>query len=205
MGLRAIGQATLELNRVRVPGHRVLVASDGIGHGQVFLNERRIALACMALGKLEALFEAMVADLAARTRHRLPVTEMQTVQAGLGRYWAALEAVRAMVDRMLRRLPPDQAGPAGATWDPTVAATKYFVLEQMSAMLTIAQRLLGGTWYYDDEPFGRWIGTRASSRPRGPQATLEVDLGIWGAATAKADLQRRRQSPSPRLVQSYSC
>jgi hypothetical protein len=103
-------------------------------------------------------------------RHRLPVTEMQAVQAGLGRYWAALEAVRAMVDRMLRRLPPDQASPAGATWDPTVAATKYFVLEQMSAMLTIAQRLLGGTWYHDDEPFGRWIGTsRASSRPRGPR------------------------------------
>jgi alkylation response protein AidB-like acyl-CoA dehydrogenase len=206
MGLRAIGQATLQLDRVRVPGDRVLVASDGIGHGQVFLNERRIALACMAVGKLEALFEGMVADLADRRRYRQPVTEMQAVQAGLGRYWAALEAVRAMVDRMLRRLPPDQAGPAGATWDPTVAATKYFVLEQMSAMLAIAQRLLGGTWYYDDEPFGRWMRDLQGFLPAaGTQATLEVDLGIWGAATAKAELQRRRQSPSPRLVQSYSC
>lgn len=66
MGLRSIGQATLRLDCVRVPAGRVLVASDGIGHGQRFLNQRRIALACMALGKLEALFEGMVADLAAR-------------------------------------------------------------------------------------------------------------------------------------------
>jgi alkylation response protein AidB-like acyl-CoA dehydrogenase len=90
-------------------------------------------------------------------------------------------------------IPPMVVVPS-ATWDPTVAATKYFVLEQMSAMLAIAQRLLGGTWYYDDEPFGRWMRDLQGFLPAaGTQATLEVDLGIWGAATAKADLQRRRQ------------
>ena len=61
------------------------LACDRIGHGQWFLNERRISLACMALGKLEALFEGMVANLTARRRYQLPVTEMQAVQAGLGR------------------------------------------------------------------------------------------------------------------------
>jgi hypothetical protein len=59
-------------------------------HGQLFLNERRISLACMALGKLEALFEGMVANLTARRRHRLPMTQMQAVQAAsaaAGRRW----------------------------------------------------------------------------------------------------------------------
>jgi alkylation response protein AidB-like acyl-CoA dehydrogenase len=184
MGLRSSGQARLGLDRVTVPSGRVLVASDGVGHGQLFLNERRISLACMVLGKLEALFETMVANLTARRRHRLPVTEMQAVQAGLGRCWAALEAIRAMVDRMLRHVSRDQEHAAGSTWDPTVAVTKYFVLEQMSSMLGIAQRLLGGSWYYDDEPFGRWMRDLQGFIPAaGTQGTLEVDLGIWAAAT----------------------
>jgi alkylation response protein AidB-like acyl-CoA dehydrogenase len=110
---------------------------------------------------------------------------MQAVQASLGRFWAALEANRAMVERMLRQVPPDQAGAADTTWHPTVAVTKYFVLEQTSAMLGIAQRLLGGTWYYDEEPFGRWMRDLQGFIPAaGTQATLEVDLGIWAAATA---------------------
>ena len=187
MGLRSSGQATLRFDHVTVPAARVLVPSDGIGHGQLFLNERRISLACMALGKLEALFEGMVASLTARRRHRLPVTEMQAVQAGLGRCWAALEAIRAVVDRMLELVSRDQESPADMTWNPAVAVTKYFVLEQMSAMLAIAQRLLGGSWYYDDEPFGRWMRDLQGFIPAaGTQGILEVDLGIWATAMATA-------------------
>jgi hypothetical protein len=55
----------------------------------------------------------------------------------------------------VRSGPWSTACSANSTWDPTVAVTKYLVLEQMSAMLGIAQHLLGGSWYYDDEPFGR--------------------------------------------------
>lgn len=184
MGLRSTGQADLRLDGVKVPADRVLVASDGIGHGQIFLNERRAALACMALGKLEAFFHHMVAHLAARRRHRLPVTEMQAVQAGLGRFWSSLESIRAMVDRMLGVLRREPASAADAVWDPTVAVTKYFALEQMSAMLLLAQRLLGGCWYYDDEPFGRWMRDLQGLIPAaGTQGILEVDLGIWGAST----------------------
>ena len=193
MGLRSSGQATLRLDHVTVPAARVLAPSDGIGHGQLFLNERRISLACMALGKLEALFEGMVASLAARRRHRLPVTEMQ---AGLGRCWAALEAIRAMVDRMLCQVSRDQEGFADTTWDPTVAVTKYVVLEQMSAVLGIAQRLLGGSWYYDDEPFGRWMRDLQGFIPAaGTQGTLEVDLGIWPTAMATWPSSSRSQAP----------
>jgi hypothetical protein len=47
--------------------------------------------------------------------------------------------------------------------------------------------LLGGTWYYDDEPFGQWMRDLQGFIPAaGTQATLEVDLGTWAAATAKA-------------------
>jgi alkylation response protein AidB-like acyl-CoA dehydrogenase len=110
---------------------------------------------------------------------------MQAVQAGLGRGWAALEVIRAMVDRMLRHVSRDQENCADSTWDPTVAVTKYFVLEQMSAMLGIAQQFLGGSWYYDDEPFGRWMRDLQGFIPAaGTQGILEVDLGIWATAMA---------------------
>jgi acyl-CoA dehydrogenase len=195
MGLRGTGMALLRLDEVRVGPDRVLAASDGIGHGQVFLNERRIALACVALGKLEALFELMVANLAARRRHGLPVTEMQAVQASLGRFWSSLEAVRAMVDRMLHLLGRQPVSAADAVWDPTVAVTKYFAIEQMSAMLAIAQRLLGGCWYFDEEPFGRWMrDLQGLIAAAGTQGILEVDLGIWGTS---GGLRTARSAPQP--------
>jgi hypothetical protein len=88
-----------------------------------------------------------------------------------------------MVEGMLRHVSRDQESSADSTWDPTVAVTKYFVLEQMSAMLGIWQHLLGGSWYYDDEPFGRWMPDLQGFIPAaGTQGTLEVDLGIWATA-----------------------
>jgi acyl-CoA dehydrogenase len=183
LGLRSAGLATLRLDRVSVPADRVLVANDGIGHAQVLLNERRIALPCIAAGKLEALFEALVADLAARQRHGLPVTAMQAVQAELGRCWAILETVRAVVDRLMAYL--DRPVDATSTWDAVVAAAKYSVLDHVATMLGIAQRLLGGTWYHDEEPLGRWMRDLQGLLPlAGTQAILEVDLGIAAAAQA---------------------
>lgn len=176
-----------------VPAERVL-ARDGIGYGQHFLNGRRIALVCSALGKLEALFEAMVADLAARRRQGMPVTAMQSVQAGLGRCWVALETIRAVVDRMLRPAPGGQDGLASQTWDPTVAAAKYAVVEQMGTVLRTAQHLLGGAWYLDESPFGRWMRDVQGIIPlAGSPGVLEVDLGLWASATA-------RTAAAPRLV-----
>jgi alkylation response protein AidB-like acyl-CoA dehydrogenase len=52
-------------------------------------------------------------------------------------------------------------------------------------MLGIAQRLLGGTWYHDEEPLGRWMRDLQGLLPlAGTQAILEVDLGIAAAAQA---------------------
>ena len=73
--------------------------------------------------------------------------------------------------------------PPAATWDQTVAAAKYIVLNQATTMIGIAQRLLGGTWYHDGEPFGRWMRNVHGLVPlAGTPPVLEVDLEI--AATA---------------------
>jgi hypothetical protein len=52
--------------------------------------------------------------------------------------------------------------------------------------------LARGTWYYDDEPFGRRMRDLQGFIPAaGTQATLEVDPGIRGVATATADRRKR--------------
>jgi alkylation response protein AidB-like acyl-CoA dehydrogenase len=113
-------------------------------------------------------------------RHGLPVS---AVQAELGRYWAILETVRAVVDRLLAYL--DRPVAAAPTWDAVVAAAKYSVLDHVATMLGSAQRLLGGTWYHEEEPLGRWMRDPWGLLPlAGTQAILEVDLGIALAAQA---------------------
>jgi acyl-CoA dehydrogenase len=113
-------------------------------------------------------------------RHGLPVTAMQAVQAELGRCWAIPETVRAVVDRLLAYL--DRPVAAAPTWDAVVAAAKYSVLDHVATMLGSAQRLLGGTWYHEEEPLGRWMHDLQGLLPlAGAQAILEVDLGIAAA------------------------
>jgi alkylation response protein AidB-like acyl-CoA dehydrogenase len=198
MGLCATGQAEVRFNDVVVDLDRVVVAADGVTDAQKFLNERRIAIPCMVLGRLEALFEATIRDLAGRQRYRAPLTEMQAIQAGLGRMSASLDAMRAMVERMLAALAHDEAARASVAdeaWHPLVAATKYFVVEEATTFVRLAQHLLGGRWYYAQWPFGRWmrdvLGFIAAA---GTQGILEVDLGVLACSEIECRAARKRTS-----------
>jgi alkylation response protein AidB-like acyl-CoA dehydrogenase len=184
LGLRALGQGELRMTGVELAAERILVASDALSHAQVFLSSRRIAIPCFVLGRLEAFFEASARDLSSRMRYGLPASEMQAVQAALGRMWAQVETCRALVEQMLRRLGDrDERSAADRAWDPAVAATKYAVLEQARAFLYDAQNILGGRWYYTKWPFGRWMRDLMGMIPAaGTQAILEVDIGMLASS-----------------------
>jgi alkylation response protein AidB-like acyl-CoA dehydrogenase len=189
MGLRALGQAEVRFRGVELDERRLLVPVDALSHAQAFLNTRRIAIPSFVLGRLETFFDAIVSDLEGRVRYRTPVVEMQAVQATLGRMWASIEACRASVDRMWGGL----AAPASLAWNPSVAATKYMVVEAMDDFIRDAQRLLGGRWYFDRWPYGRWMRDLLGLIPAaGTQAILEVDLGVLAAHDAHI---RRRGGP----------
>jgi alkylation response protein AidB-like acyl-CoA dehydrogenase len=192
LGLRALGQGELRMTGVELVSERILIPSDALSHAQVFLSSRRSIIPCFVLGRLEAFFEATASDLSSRMRYGLPASEMQAVQAVLGRMWAQIETCRALVERMLHRLgDSDERSAADRAWDPAVAATKYAVMEQARAFLHDAQNILGGRWYYAKWPFGRWMRDILGMIPAaGTQAILEVDIGML----ASSEVTRRRRT-----------
>lgn len=200
MGLRSTGAGRVHFENVEVQRERVVVPVDALTDAQRFLNSRRIVIPCMVLGCLEAFFEAVVDDLRERVRYGVPLTEMQAVQAILGQMSAAIDACRASVGRMLEVLEQDEirgyASEADAAWHPLVATTKYFVVEQSQHVIGLAQRVLGGRWYFDQWPFGRWMRDLQGFAPAaGTQGILEVDLGVMAGAAADHRAARRRRKP----------
>ena len=176
MGLRSIGIARLKLDQVKVPGDRVLVPSDGVSHAQIFINERRITGASWVLGKMRALLESIIEHLSHRIRYERPLTEMQTIQAAIGRMSVAIESSRLMVHSMLERVGNEDLD---YLWDPNVAMAKYFLIEQAVGMAQTAQQLLGGYGYMQEFEFDRYLRDFYGVVPIiGTQYTLEVDLGI---------------------------
>lgn len=176
MGLRSAGLARMNLKEVKVPEERLLVASDGVSHAQIIPNERRIIGVSWVLGRMRALFEEIVDHLSHTVRFKLPLTEMQTVQAALGRMAVAIESSRQFVHAMLERTGQKDLD---YLWDPHVAMAKYFVIEQAVHVAHTAQQLLGGYGYLQEYEFDRYLRDFYGVVPLfGTQYTLEVDLGI---------------------------
>ena len=176
MGLRSIGLARLFLNDVRVPEDRVVVATDGVSQAQIFINERRITGACWILGRMRALFEKVALHLEGRIRYKLPLTEMQTVQAALGRMHVSIEASRLFVHTMLAETGRSDLD---YLWNPWAAKAKYFLIEQATQVAHTAQQILGGYGYMQEYGFDRFLRDFYGLVPIvGTQYTLEVDIGI---------------------------
>jgi alkylation response protein AidB-like acyl-CoA dehydrogenase len=179
-GLRAAGMARVRLHEVELPEERMLVATDGLSFGQRFLNDRRLEMPCWALGRLRALFETCVHELAQRIRYGLPVTEMQSVQAAIGRMYVAIESSRLVVKNALERVAAEAHDPY---WDPPLALTKVHVVQQALAVVRTLQDILGGVAVFADGPYERTIRDLLCLNPiAGTLATLEVDLGIRAIA-----------------------
>jgi len=176
MGLRSIGLARLFLNDVRVPVDRAILTADGVSQAQIFINERRITGACWVLGRMRALFEKVARHLDRRIRYKLPLTEMQTVQAALGRMHVAIEASRLFVHTMLAET---GRGDLDYLWDPWAAKAKYFLIERATEVARTAQQILGGYGYMQEHGFDRFLRDFYGVVPIiGTQLTLEVDIGI---------------------------
>lgn len=175
IGHRSSGAASVTFDEVRVPPARLIQASDGLTHAQLFLNDRRLLICCAPLGRAQAILERCVARLSTTVRYGEPLTEMKNVQATLGRMYVAIEASRATLYRALRHMVDGEGDPV---FDPTVSAAKYFVAQQVQYVLDQAFRVLGGHAYYGDLDFGRYlrdfVGLEAAA---GTQDILETNLG----------------------------
>jgi alkylation response protein AidB-like acyl-CoA dehydrogenase len=184
MGLRAAGMARVAFREVALPEERVIVPADALSYGQRFLNERRLEMPCWALGKMRRLFENCVDELAHRIRYRLPVTEMQAVQAAIGRMAVGLETSRMVLDRALDHI---GRGAHDRLWDPELAVAKVHVIGQALAMCRTLQDILGGAGVLEAYPYERPIrDLLCLNAIAGTLATLEVDLGI----VAVGDIER---------------
>ena len=186
-GLRAAGMARLRLDRVPLPRGRVLVSADGLSYGQRFLNERRLEMPCWALGRMRALLETCVAELAERLRYGLPLTEMQTIQAAVGRMHAGVETSRMVLDHVLARIGDGLHDPL---WDPPLALAKYHVIREALGMCRTLQDILGGAAVFQAAPYERAIRDLSCLNAiAGTMLTIEVDLGVL--TVGDVELRRR--------------
>jgi alkylation response protein AidB-like acyl-CoA dehydrogenase len=177
MGVRAAGLARLRFHDVRVPADRILAARDGLAHVQRFLNQRRLLLSCGAVGRMRWAVDSCVQLLSGTERYRMALTDMQAVQAKLGRIFISLETSRIVAHDGLRRL---AAGDYDPIWDPHLSAAKHYLTEQAIDIGHAILHLTGGRGYESKYGFERYVrdvaGLIAGS---GAQDILEIDLGVW--------------------------
>ena len=176
VGLRSLGLATLTLDKVKIGRERVIVPKDGLSFAQRFLNLRRLTVPCWVLGRMEALFERCVADLSSKIRYGLPLTEMQTIQAAMGRIYTAIESARLVLGQALKQPTSAQFDPY---WDRKIAMSKYYVVQQALEVCRTAQSVVGGTAVFSGSIYERCMRDfHCLMVMAGTQATLEVDLGV---------------------------
>jgi alkylation response protein AidB-like acyl-CoA dehydrogenase len=154
------------------------------------LNARRTMLVASQVGAMQAIHEHCIAELGETVRYGQPLTELQGVQAALGRQYVSIESSRALLYRALARL-AGYEGRIDPLFDPVVSAAKHFVTEQALSLATSALRLLGARGYVRGrvERFMRdSLGLLAGG---GTQDCLEIDLGT----RAIAEAQREKEKP----------
>ena len=141
---------------------------------------------CWALGRMRALCEAAVNELSQRVRYGLPVTEMQAVQATIGRIVVAIESSRLVIASALEHVAGQTHDPY---WDPPLVLAKLHVVEQALVVCRMLQDILGGAAVFEAGPYERTIRDLSCLNPiAGTLATLQVDLGI----RAITDIEQRR-------------
>lgn len=177
MGMRAAGLAALHMENVRVPLSHLLVANDGIGHVQRFLNRRRVIVTCGFLGRMRAVLEQTVTHLEATIRYGAPLTALPTVQATVGRMYMAVATAQVVMHNALVRL---GAGDYVAEWDPHLSVAKHYLIERAIEVGDQALHLGGGRGYACAHQIERnlrdFYGFLAGA---GAQDILEVDIGNW--------------------------
>lgn len=192
VGLRSAGLASLTLDDVELPPDRILAGSDAFAVAQSFFNDRRLELPCVLLGAMRSLFEASLAHVTTTVRYKLPLSQMQAVQAQVGRMRVALETSRCSVASALEAAVRGSRHPV---WDIGTTSAKYYTVQQAIALCATAQSIVGGDAVFVGRPFERRMRDFACFAPlAGTQASLEVDLGILsiGEAEQLSRLEKER-------------
>ena len=200
-GLRAVGLAKLMLKSVRIPESRLVVSSDGLSHVQRFLNLRRISAMCGLVGRMHAILDDLTGNLNSTIRYGEPVSVMPNVQAVLGKMYVSIETSRSMLYRSLHRVHRNDFDPH---WDPILAATKYWIVDQANQLMLNVYRLAGGKGYIHDQHYGRFQRDFAGLIPTvGAQDVLEVDLGVWASHDTEARTTETRIKENEPCLSGY--
>jgi alkylation response protein AidB-like acyl-CoA dehydrogenase len=182
LGLRSLGLTDLTFQDVELTEDRIVASSDGLSHGQIFINERRVTGAAWLLGRMRALIDKVIEDTQPKVRYNRKLSEFDTFKAGIGRMYMAVERARSTAYRVFERT---EAGRETKAYlhDPLVSIGKYLSTEAAIEVADIAQRLTGGHGYF--EPFGidRYLRDFYGVVPIiGGQIAIEAEIGsrvIW--------------------------
>lgn len=181
-GLRSIGMATVSFEDVELGEDRVVAARDGLSHGQIFVNERRVTGASWLLGRMRSLIEKVIDDTEPKIRLGRRLVEYDTFKSNIGRMSMALERARSSTYRMLERIESLRDSRA-YVHEPLVPVAKYLSTEAALEVADLAQRLSGGHGYF--EPYGieRYLRDFYGLVPIiGGQIAIETQVGdhvIW--------------------------
>ena len=192
LGLRSIGLSELTFTDVELDEDRILAPTDGISHGQLFVNERRVTGAAWLLGRMRSLIEKVVADTEGKVRFGRSLIELDTFKGSIGRMAIALETARSTAYRafaVAEALREDHA----YIHDPIIAIAKYTSTEAAIEVADTAQRLTGGHGYFEKYGMERYLRDFYGLVPiLGGQPSIETQVGatwIWK--------QQRRASRRP--------
>lgn len=182
LGLRSLGLAELTFQEVELTEDRIVAPSDGLSHGQIFINERRVTGAAWLLGRMRALIEKVIEDTQPKARFNRKLSEFDTFKTGIGRMYMAVERARSTAYRVFERT---EAGRETKAYlhDPLVSIGKYLSTQAAVEVADIAQNLTGGHGYF--EPFGidRYLRDFYGVVPIiGGQIAIEAEIGarvIW--------------------------
>jgi alkylation response protein AidB-like acyl-CoA dehydrogenase len=200
LGLRSIGLAEVEFTDVELPASRVLAASDGQSHAQMFVNERRVTLACWSLGRMRSLIELIIDDAVPKERLGRPVLDFDTFQAGVGRMVLALETARAATYRSLESAESGRAD-GSFTGDHLISVGKYVAVESALTVADAAQRLSGGHGYFSEFGIDRYLRDFYGLQPIiGGQIGIEATMG--SRAIFERKLRRRHPGAAGRVSKS---
>lgn len=192
-GFRAAGLTRLTLDRVRLDACRQLVRVDGLSHAQMFLNQRRLFIACPMVGRMSAIVEHCARHLTGVIRQGQPVTGFQAVQAKLGRMRIRYETSRAVLHDALDRLGNDEYN---ELFDPVISAAKYTVVDNAIALAMDAIHLTGWMGYSRELPYERYLrGFMGGIAGQTAQDVLEILLG--NDVITRSEFGRSREEALP--------
>jgi len=182
LGLRSIGLAELTFENVELSADRIVAPSDGLSHGQIFINERRVTGSAWLLGRMRSLIDKVIEDTEPKVRYNRKLSEFDTFKAGIGRMQMAMEHARSTAYRMFEGV---EAGRETKSYlhDPLVSIGKYISTEAALEVADIAQRLSGGHGYFEPYGIDRYLRDFYGLVPIiGGQPAIEAEIGarvIW--------------------------